>query len=101
MAKYKYTKKKTKSDSEEKSSSTKKTTTVKMRYIGMAKKAVRLGEKTGERYVFEKEDGIPQPTEVNKEDANFLMVETGRGCYRRAPSLLFILDEEFDEAYCA
>lgn len=67
-------------------------------YVGMAKRAKRLGVYTKKEYLFEKDDELkPIPVRVDNLDLPALIQEKGKGCWRIEPRAIFILKEEWDK----
>lgn len=96
MAKKKSTSKDT--SKEETLSSEQKTSNIV--YVGMANGASRKG-KSGKTYKFTRDrHGDPKPVEVNDEDVQALLDETGKACAEcrhKVPTALFLLQTEYDE----
>jgi len=67
-------------------------------YVGMAKRARRIGIYTRKEYVFEKDSELkPIPIRVDNLDLPALIQEKGKGCWRVEPMAIFILKEEWDK----
>jgi len=66
-------------------------------YLGISRKAERIGAVTGKTYTFLKDKyKMPIATEVDERDYPALVSEKGKGCARRHPEALFMSKLQWD-----
>jgi len=66
-------------------------------YLGISEEAERFGALTGKKYTFRKDNnGMPMPIDVDERDIPVLVAETGKGCARIHPEVLFMSKLQWD-----
>lgn len=69
----------------------------KVVYLGVSERAIRRGAVTGTEYVFTKDNyRMPIATDIDERDYPSIIVEKGKGCARRSPDILFMLENEWN-----
>jgi len=66
-------------------------------YLGISEKVGRIGAVTGTHYTFEKDRyGMPLATDVEERDYPSIISEKGKGCAKRSPEILFMLESDWN-----